>query len=260
VSSLPPPPPSPPPPSGWAPPTSSGGWGPPPVTVQPWRSLQGLSTALTVLLIVVAVLAAGGVGAFLHRDQVWSDGSLSELDEADDIVAGTAGLLILAGVAVFVVLVVWTYRAARNLEALGRPSPTLGAGWAIGGWFIPFANLVLPFLVLRDVWKGGEPGVPRGDPRWKQVPVGAPLIVWWSLWVASWVAWAVLQNLDDDEFLTTTEEVRRNTAWGSVAMGLSALAAVAAIVALRAMTRRQHAAWSAQTGVGPAGFPVPGRP
>jgi hypothetical protein len=44
----------------------------------------------------------------------------------------------------------WTYRVRRNLDALGA-QPRFAAGWAVAGWLIPVANLVLPYLVLRDV-------------------------------------------------------------------------------------------------------------
>ena len=34
-------------------------------------------------------------------------------------------------------------------------------GWGIGGWFIPLALLVIPFLVLSDIFRYAEPGLPR---------------------------------------------------------------------------------------------------
>jgi hypothetical protein len=40
-------------------------------------------------------------------------------------------------------------------------------GWAVGGWFVPVAGLVIPYLVVRDVRQASAPAA-------QPVPVG-----WW---------------------------------------------------------------------------------
>jgi tetrahydromethanopterin S-methyltransferase subunit G len=50
-----------------------------------------------------------------------------------------------------VVFITWLYRARKNLDAFPEATPTMKAGWAIGGWFIPFANLVIPCRVAASV-------------------------------------------------------------------------------------------------------------
>jgi Domain of unknown function (DUF4328) len=56
----------------------------------------------------------------------------------------------------------WARRAYRNLPALGAPSLGWSPGWAAASWFIPTANLALPYLVVRDAW----PGRGRALLRW----------------------------------------------------------------------------------------------
>src|SRR5262249_60373252 len=70
------------------------------------------------------------------------------------------------------------YRAAKNNEALGRMNPRLGPGWAIGGWLIPIANLVIPFIIMDDVWRGADPSIPRGDPSWRRSSTLAAIWAW----------------------------------------------------------------------------------
>lgn len=67
------------------------------------------------------------------------------------LVALVVQLLGLVGAAIAVP--VWMHRAFRNLPALGERGMVWSPGWAAGGWFVPFANLVIPYLCLRELWK-----------------------------------------------------------------------------------------------------------
>ena len=71
---------------------------------------------------------------------------------------GVVGLafVVVAGlmIAVFVLTIVWQWRLAKNHQLLGRPDTAFGPGWAIGAWFIPLANFVIPILQLRDPLEG----------------------------------------------------------------------------------------------------------
>ena len=111
-------------------------------------------------------------------------------------------------IAVFVLTIVWQWRLAKNHELLGRPGTTFGPGWAIGAWFIPIANLVLPFLQFRDLWKGSDAGLPRGSPDWKRQSTGALLWVWWGLFVASVVIdWISSISVDEETTRSPTVTV-----------------------------------------------------
>ena len=116
-----------------------------------WRSLRGLTTALTWLFsahIVLTVVLI--IGVFNHL-RVLGDketgGLVFDTKAVNDANALPAAMILLSGLvalAIFVLLIIWLYRAAKNNEALGRQNPRLGPGWAIGGWFIPLANFVIP--------------------------------------------------------------------------------------------------------------------
>ena len=85
----------------------------------------------------------------------------------------------------FVLTVIWQWRLAKNHQQLGRPGTSLGPGWAIGGWFIPLANFVLPFIQFRELWRGADP---EAQPNaWKQGRVSPVLWLWWGLFVAAYV-------------------------------------------------------------------------
>lgn len=68
-------------------------------------------------------------------------------------------------------LCVWSFRATKNARMLGLQTQ-FSPGWAVGGWLIPLANLVMPYLVVRDVFPEGHHA--RRDAA-----------TWWALEVAA---------------------------------------------------------------------------
>lgn len=62
---------------------------------------------------------------------------------------GIQSLLVLAAVIMFSLFLRSEIIALRAGGHLTKYTP----GWAIGWWFVPFANFVMPLLVLLDVWK-----------------------------------------------------------------------------------------------------------
>jgi hypothetical protein len=54
--------------------------------------------------------------------------------------------LLVAGIA----FTTWLVQARRNGGRLGG-APAWAPAWAVGGWFIPVANLVIPYRVVGDV-------------------------------------------------------------------------------------------------------------
>lgn len=76
-----------------------------------------------------------------------------------------------------VVFLVWLHRARRNAVAVRHQ---FGPGWAIGGWFVPPANVYIPLRVVLDTgWAAVAPD--------RRATVTWPVAVWWACWVLSWV-------------------------------------------------------------------------
>jgi hypothetical protein len=73
--------------------------------------------------------------------------------------------------AVGIVFLVWFHRAATVARAAGLPA-RYSPGWAVGAWFIPFANWFMPYQAAVDLLPPGHPQ--RGL-------VGR----WWGLWLGT---------------------------------------------------------------------------
>jgi hypothetical protein len=89
------------------------------------------------------------------------------------LVAQIGGLLVWACLAA---IMVWTFRTTKNANLLGlrtRFSP----GWAVAGWIIPLASLVMPYLAVRDVFPEGHSGQRAAGFWWATEIAGSVIAV-----------------------------------------------------------------------------------
>jgi len=133
----------------------------------------------------------------------------------------TTAALVLGLVGGAIAVPMWMYRAYRNLPALGEQGMTWSPGWAAGGWFVPFANFVIPYLCLRDLWRG------CGDER--------PLP---KLYLAAWIASYVLLIPESAFFRAGPRPLRYVTAILSDATLI--VTGLVLITMIRRISRRQR--------------------
>ncbi len=168
---------------------------------EPWQRPGGPARALRVLIICTACATALLIVALLAREAAGNDyregaSSFTAVEDADAFLALASLLVTGLTIAVFVLTIVWQWRLAKNHQMLGRPDTTFGPGWAIGAWFIPLANLVIPFLQFKDLWKGSASGLPRNSLEWKRVPVASIVWLWWAVFAVSYlVEWTTTFQL-----------------------------------------------------------------
>ena len=146
----------------------------------PYRWTMGLLIA-SAAMAVLSIFGHLGVLSTLYR--VRTNGFLSATDR-DNAVGGTAGLFVLETLILIptaVLWCVWQFRAQSNLHAMGVGSLRFTPGWAVGWWFIPLANIVMPYRAMRELWQASEPGAGAVD--WKMVRPSPLLGVWWAAWL-----------------------------------------------------------------------------
>lgn len=78
-----------------------------------------------------------------------------------------------------VLVCMWIYRAHQRLHELGLDWLEYTPGWAVGWYFIPFANLVKPFQAMRELWCRS-----LGQDWNPEEPSPNILRVWWGAWLA----------------------------------------------------------------------------
>jgi hypothetical protein len=90
----------------------------------------------------------------------------------------------------------WFYRAHKNLPVLGAQGLSYTPRGTLGWWFVPFANLVRPYQVMREVWKASNPeGRSANGMGWKSLVVTPKLKLWWGLWLMNFLIGNVLVQI-----------------------------------------------------------------
>lgn len=149
-------------------------------------------------------------------------------------------------IATIIIFLVWENRAHRNLRALGVANTEYSAGWAIGSWFVPIANLFVPFRAVREIWWESDPDTvsPPGESGYTnnafaRFQGSVPLLTaWWAFWIISNIASNASTRLswgakDLDQHVMAE--------WISIfAAILSIIAAILAINVVRGVNSRQE--------------------
>ena len=143
---------------------ASGGYG-----HVPYLANGGRATAAKVAmwvhvgLLAFDVVVGGAVWIFLATaDQASIVRYFGGQTTESLVFLGAIGVLgvvtLIAFITAVVLYMVWQYRASRNLAALGTRHQRYTPGWGVGWWFVPFAFLVMPFRVLRELHDASRSG------------------------------------------------------------------------------------------------------
>lgn len=157
----------------------------------------------------------------------------------------------------------WTHRAARNLPALGGRNLKYTPGWAVGWFFIPFANFVVPYFVGMEIWRHSDPQQSTDGYGSNSSPVIAG---WWLTYVLHWIlpfmvgavvggiaGFAAARHGGDPHSVAAT--IQHQTLPGTLLAGvvkgwLEAFAGVLAIVYVRRVDSDQEAKFDRISGRG----------
>lgn len=152
------------------------------------------------------------------------------------------GLIALARLPLYlftiVTFLIWLNRSYKNLPHLKSENGEFSSGWAVGWWFIPLANLVKPFQVVRELWNRSDP---EFEPEYGFFTSlgGAPgfMGIWWALWIISNFAIRIGDNAFETRY---KNEVPLLLGFFAVGAGLSAIAAFLLIKIIRGVVERQQ--------------------
>ena len=197
------------------------------------------------LFIVVSLLAIGAdIYHFAKLDEVAGGGfvSIDDRDAAEALYVVTKFFQSLCILAIAPFFIWWTRRATCNVAALGAESPTFSPGWAVGWWFIPFANWVQPLRVLNQAWRAADPAaVAQGGQAWRSARLTPLLPIWWIGYQLVSFGWSIAVGSLDAEN-QTSEEQANIVAFALVSDIALIVVAGLAVAVVATLTRRQDAA------------------
>jgi hypothetical protein len=118
-----------------------------------------------------------------------------------------------------IAVIAWLSRAVDNTPSLGGGTPAYTPRAAIYWWFIPFANFVMPYRVVADLWRRMAIQPERR---------GTVLVLtWWLAWICSNIAQNVIAQMSG------VDTVDGYQTFFTVAAGLTLINAAAGVVLMR---------------------------
>jgi len=200
--------------------------------------VQGISTWLRGLLAgavgLVGVMTLSVILMFVYFEQYMStwdpereQSAVNKWDTWETIYSVVYIIYILLAIPIFVLLVIWAYRSHKGSELLQPGQRKWGRGWAIGAWFIPFANYVLLILILSEIHK--IVSAPRSGGRtsndWPREPVSPGLMLWFIFYGVGGIVFAIGNAVLGDGFYDA-DGYRGGLIFTLIGLGLSGAAAL----------------------------------
>lgn len=124
-------------------------------------------------------------------NNLYSDETYYILAEKNDLrVAWIA--LIYSIVIFFSIFVIgrWLFVSAKINHLSGLTGLKVSPGWSIGWYFIPFANLVMPYRSLRETYKASF-----NIEDWQDIRIPFVFPIWWTTWLLSSVLGSIYNRL-----------------------------------------------------------------
>lgn len=182
-----------------------------------FRAIHNLGAAASLWLVISA--ASDAVGVLWGIVDIYI---FSNIDRLPLVLLETWDRIALIGfvqMAIYVITVFlvakWTYRASANVHAGGHRLAT-SPPWAVGWYFIPFANLWKPYQALAEIARvtiNRAPNLPMG--------------LWWGLWLVTSIS-------GNASFRLGLRAVETNEVITASAFGLvSSVTGIGAALALR---------------------------
>lgn len=140
-------------------------------TIESRKSYAAIALAVT----MAAYILLAGIDALQMDGQVNFETEMP--DELTSLAAVVAIAAFLSSIVTMILVSVWIYRGHANLRAAGYEKQ-FTPGWAVGWFFVPFANLVMPFRAMRELWNLSHNLVNSQD-----APAPSELTKWWACWL-----------------------------------------------------------------------------
>lgn len=196
--------------------------------------------AVAAFSIASTIAAMNEIGAFDRLLDSSTGAEAADLAAAERVSATFVGLAFWVGIAAGGVTIVWWYRARQAVSAESglRWSP----GWAVGGWFIPLANAVIPKLVLNEIDRVGR-ARDAGAGEWRSMATSPVANVWWVAWVGGVVlsfAGATIVGGEAVALDFDAARYRSGLVISALGFGVSALAGFLGAAAIRVVGSRLH--------------------
>lgn len=134
-----------------------------------------LAAAAYVVALIIAIVALAWAE---YRRQI----GYIELGDPKMVPFVIAGLAIIAGLVTFIVAMIafllWFHKAIANLHAVGLAGLRARPVWSGASFFVPVAQLFVPFLAMRELWNRSH-----GEDEYQSRTGVTQVAIWWMSFV-----------------------------------------------------------------------------
>ena len=153
--------------------------------------------------VIVGFIAASCIQIFSNAMQInllndyfvrelYSEEAFSVLADKNDVRSGLlSGVWVLFLFLSFFIIGGWFYVSAKQNQSSAVKNLSVTPGWAVGWFFVPFANLVMPYRALKEIYKASF-----NNAEWEQNPIPHYFPVWWATWIVTNVVSNIQSKMD----------------------------------------------------------------
>lgn len=212
----------------------------PSLSPAPFHSAHFRASIVKILLAIGAIVT--GISLLAEALSLAAPPFTEGQELSDNMMGAAIGLVIflmailetIIYITTVVFFLMWIYRAYKNLRAL-NPANRLdnSPGWAVGSFFIPFANLFIPFRIVKEIWQKSWPA----DEALLYAPSPpATFGLWWTFWLLASFGGNITWRINFDESIPESTKAMVSIVGGA----LSIIAAVFAYLVVDAIDKRQE--------------------
>lgn len=202
-------------------------------------ALLAIGLAVQVALLIVQLTLKDSAQEFL--DDTLTSG---QFDDRIAIYALVGLLAAVAGIAQIVIMIIWTFRLAKNHQVLHRVPQSFSPGATIAVNILGGCTLgILNYFMWRELWKASDPETAPGDPTWKQRMVTPLITVYLVLSLGGIAAGAAagIRQFGGIRTSSSRSDLANDLADQLAAVSLSGLLGVAAAAVLIVFIRQLSA-------------------
>ena len=146
------------------------------------KPVEALRVTLMVLFGLTSIgILAKGYGLWLLLSAFTGE-DLSRSNEAARFNQQLGMFALLSLIATATLWFIWSFRCNRNLRALGFDLLEFTPGATVWWWFVPFANLVRPYQIMRELLLGSV-AASRGETGLIGASSSRAVGLWWTFYL-----------------------------------------------------------------------------
>lgn len=158
------------------------------------QGMQHNPRGIGTLTAMLKVMLYAGIGFLLCTAGMW----IAKLTDQPPLLPpsiqfGYDLIASLLTISTYIVFGRWIWVASRNLWDRGVAGLTFSPAASVGWFFVPLANLVMPYNAMCEIWNGS-----RGESGSALKKDNNILLAWWGCWVATFFLSGLFVRLAPD--------------------------------------------------------------